>query len=87
MQDSRWSQLKDNLLHRGWTWRDDTLYAPHETMWFKTSVENPNFSNFRDRMSIAAEATEVYAEQNVDQMHLHDDLVSLVEALDDMLQN
>jgi hypothetical protein len=87
MQDPRWSQLKQNLLERGWTWRDDTLYAPHETMWFKTSVERPNFANFRDRMSIAAEATGAYHEPSVDQLHLHDDLVSLVEALDEMLQN
>lgn len=87
MQDPRWSDLKHNLLVRGWTWRDDMLYAPHETMWFKTSVENPNFANFRDRMSIAAEETEAHAARSVDQMHLHDDLVSLVEALDEMLQN
>jgi hypothetical protein len=82
MQDPRWFQLKHNLLERGWTWREDTLYAPHETMWFKTSVEHPDFANFRDRMSMAAEATD-----RVDQVHLHDDLVSLVEALDDMLAN
>jgi hypothetical protein len=86
MQDPRWSQLKHNLLERGWTWRDDTLYAPHETMWFKTCVEHPNFVNFRDRMSLAAEATEVQPE-SVDQIHLHDDLVSLVDALDEMLGN
>ena len=87
MQDPRWSQLKQNLLERGWTWRDDTLYAPHETMWFRTSAENPNLASFRDRMSLAAEASEAYVQESVDQRHLHDDLVSLVEALDDMLAN
>jgi hypothetical protein len=87
MQDPRWSQLKHCLLERGWTWREDTLYAPHQTMWFKTSVENPNFANLRDRMSLVAEATEPHVAQSVDKLHLHDDLVSLVEALDEMLAN
>jgi hypothetical protein len=87
MHDPRWAHLKQNLLERGWTWRDDTLYAPHETMWFKTSAEQPNFASFRDRMSMAAEASEAYVHESVDQQHLHHDLVSLVAALDDMLGN
>ncbi len=86
MQDPRWSQLKERLLSFGWVWRDDTLYAPHETMWFQTSSENPNFANFRDRMSIARDATSETMDIDVDQAALHEDLVSLVRALDDVLE-
>lgn len=87
MQDARWSRLKQHLLDRGWTWRDETLYAPHETMWFQTSTADPDYALFRDRMSIAAETTSAYVEQSVDQAELHADLVSLVEALDDVLED
>jgi hypothetical protein len=92
MQDPRWSQLKQNLLCRGWTWRDNALYAPHETMWFTTSSD-PDIVNFRDRMTAAAEAAAGYVEQGNDQtqvverQELRDDLVSLVAALDEMLEN
>jgi hypothetical protein len=87
MQGARWLQLKQHLLARGWTWREETLYAPHETMWFQTTTAHPELALFRDRMSIAAEATLAYVEQSVDQAELHADLVSLVEALDDVLEN
>jgi hypothetical protein len=87
MQDPRWSQLKQALVESGWVWREDTLYAPHETMWFKTSTDNPNFAEFRDRMTIAAEATSVNTDIDIDQAALHADLVSLVEALDTVLAN
>ena len=87
MQDAQWSQLKQTLLDRGWTWRNDALYAPHETMWFMTSSGQPNLALFRDRMSIAVEATAAYVTYSVDQAHLHEDLVSLVGALDDLLAN
>ncbi|HET9627153.1 MAG TPA: hypothetical protein VFP84_37595 [Kofleriaceae bacterium] len=87
MQDAQWSQLKQSLLERGWTWRDETLYAPHETMWFSTSAEHPNFTQFRDRMSMAAESTAEFVTESPDQAHLHEDLVSLVGALDDLLAN
>ena len=87
MQDPRWSQLKQTLLDRGWTWRQDTLYAPHETMWFTTDAEQPNLASFRDCMSVTADATATFPEPSVDQVHLHEDLVSLVQALDDVLEN
>ncbi len=90
MQDARWSELKQRLLDNGWVWRDDTLYAPRETMWFQTSSENPDFAMFRDRMSIARDATSRTVDRaediDVDQVALHEDLVSLVAALDDVLQ-
>jgi len=87
MQDARWSLLKQHLIDRGWTWRDDTLYAPHETMWFTTSTEHPNMAQFRDRMTLVAESTSAYVERSIDQAQLHADLVSLVGALDDVLDN
>ena len=78
LQDVRWPLLKRLLVEDGWVWRDDTLYAPHETMWFTTSSQSPNYAEFRDRM------TETL--QKVDQVELHDDLVSLVSALDVVLR-
>lgn len=87
MQDPRWSQLKQHLVERGWTWRNDALYAPHETMWFTTSAEHPNLAMFRDCMSSTADATAAYADRGVDHANLHDDLVSLVAALDEVLDN
>ena len=67
MQDPRWSQLKARLLDDGWVWRDDTLYAPHQTMWFQTSSENPHFAQFRDRMTIACDATSGNIDLDIDQ--------------------
>jgi hypothetical protein len=87
MQDARWSQLKQYLLERGWTSRNDALYAPHETMWFATNTANPDLALFRDRMSLAADATSEYVARSVEQADLHEDLVSLVGALDDVLEN
>ena len=87
MQDARWSQLKQLLVESGWVWREDTLYAPHETMWFKTSSENPDFAVFRNRMSVAADATSGNIDINIDQAALHADLCSLVAALDAVLEN
>ena len=78
MQDVRWPLLKRLLLEDGWVWRDNTLFAPHETMWFTTSSETPNYAEFRDRMTETLE--------HVDQADLHEDLVSLVSALDTVLR-
>ena len=84
MQDPRWSQLKARLIDSGWVWREDTLYAPHETMWFQTSSDDPHYASFRDRMTIARDATG--GNIAIDQAALHADLVSLVRALDDVLE-
>jgi hypothetical protein len=78
MQDVRWHLLKRLLVDDGWQWRDDTLLAPRETLWFTTSSEAPNYAEFRDRMSETLE--------QVDQTDLHADLVSLVSALDTVLR-
>ena len=87
MQDERWSQLRQALLERGWTAREDALHAPHETMSFASTNATPDLALFRDRMSRAAEATAEYVLHSVEQADLHDDLVSLVGALDDVLAN
>jgi hypothetical protein len=84
MVDARWTQLRRILVDSGWVWRDDTLYAPHETMWFTVSSDQPNFAQFRDRMTEAANATDG-DHSDVDQVALHADLVSLVAALDAVL--
>ena len=78
MQDVRWPLLKRLLVDDGWVWRNNTLYAPHETMWFTTNSETPDYAEFRDRMSETLE--------KVDQTELHADLVSLVSALDTVLR-
>ena len=87
MQDAQWSLLKKSLIGRGWTWREDALYAPHETMWFWTSGEHPNLATFRDRMTMAVESTAGYVQNSLEQAQLHEDLVSLVGALDELLDN
>jgi hypothetical protein len=84
MVDARWTQLRRILVDSGWVWREDTLYAPHETMWFTVSSDQPNFAQFRDRMTEAANATGG-SHTDVDQVALHADLVSLVAALDAVL--
>lgn len=78
MLDVRWPLLKKLLVEDGWVWRDNTLYAPHQTMWFTASHESPNYAEFRDRMTETLE--------EVDQVDLHADLVSLVSALDMVLR-
>lgn len=87
MHDARWSQLKQTLIEAGWVWRDDALYAPHETMWFTTNREDPDMVLFRNRMTIARDATASNVDLDVDQAALHADLVSLVAALDAVLAN
>jgi hypothetical protein len=87
MQDARWTRLKDCLLDRGWTSRNDEFYAPHATMWFSRSSEQANMITFRDQISQAATASAAYIDLDVDHAALHLDLVSLVDALDEVLQN
>ncbi len=78
MQDVRWPLLKRLLVDDGWVWRENSLVAPHETMWFQTSADSPDYAEFRDRM------TETLGQVN--QVDLHADLVSLVSALDTVLR-
>jgi hypothetical protein len=90
MQDSRWLQLKDILVEDGWVWRDNTLVSPNETMWFTTTRDNPDHALLRNAMSeaVAAAAFDAAAaDATIDQKALHRDLVSLVAALDAILEN
>jgi hypothetical protein len=86
-QDVRWVRLKESLLDRGWTSRDDALCAPHATMWFSRSSQEANLMAFRDQICQAAAASAQYIDVDVDHAALHLDLVSLVDALDEVLAN
>lgn len=89
MPDVRWSRLKDCLLDRGWTPRGDALCAPHATMWFSRTSEDSDahLSAFRDQVRSAADTSAEYIAQHADHAELHDDLVSLADALDEVFQN
>lgn len=87
MLDARWTRLKDCLLDRGWTSRDEALCAPHETMKFARSSDDANLTAFREQMVRAAEVSAAYVGVDSDHADLHDDLVSLVDALDEVLAN
>jgi hypothetical protein len=87
MLDARWIRLKDCLLDRGWTSREDALCAPHETMSFARSSDDASLAAFRDTMVRAAEASAAYAGVDDDHADLHDDLISLVDALDEVFAN
>jgi hypothetical protein len=63
------------------------MFAPHETMWFQTCSDNPDFALFRDRVTVARDVTSGNIDLDIDQAALHADLVSLVEALDAVLAN
>ena len=86
MEAPQWSLLRQCLLERGWTVREDTLYAPHETLWF-TDAAHPDLVAFRDEVSIGAERVAEHVQIHVDKTDVHEDLVSLVNALDDVLEN
>lgn len=82
MQDVRWLRLKDCLLDRGWKSRDNAMYAPHETMWFTRTSDSANIASFRSRISMAARSSAEYVDVDGPHAALHEDLVSLVDALD-----
>jgi hypothetical protein len=71
MHDVRWPLLQRLLVHDGWVWRDDTLYAPNETLWFSAR------GDFGDRLD---------ALDPGDRRLVHADLESLVSALDQVLR-
>lgn len=80
MNDPRWPMLKRVLMDEGWRWDEDDgcLHAPNGTMWFRQSSDDPNYSEFRDRMTEARDA--------VNDRELHEDLTSLVAGLDIVLR-
>lgn len=86
MIDARWTQLRQILVECGWVWRDNTLFSPNETMWFTASTQEPDHASFRDRMTEAMCATADDPEvPDPDRVALHQDLCSLVAALDAIL--
>lgn len=85
MHDVHWHRLKDRLLDRGWTAQDDALHAPHDTMWFSRSSDRANLAAFRHQIHEAAKASAAYVDVDADHAALHLDLVSLVDALDEVL--
>jgi hypothetical protein len=90
MLDARWLLLKEILVGEGWQWREETLVSPHETMWFTTSADRPDHALFRNAMSeaaLAAASDAAAPDATIDQHALHADLVSLVAALDAILEN
>ena len=89
MPDARWLRLKDCLLDRGWTSRDDVFHAPHDTMWFSRNSDDSDahLNAFRDQIRSAAEASAEYVALHAELAERHDDLVSLADALDEVFQN
>ncbi|HEY6180538.1 MAG TPA: hypothetical protein VIX73_39115 [Kofleriaceae bacterium] len=63
------------------------MHAPHDTLSFSSESDDANLMSFREHMTLAAEASAAYVDVDVDHAALHEDLVSLVEALDEVLAN
>jgi hypothetical protein len=88
-----WFRLKDTLVGRGWTSHDDVLYAPRSTMRFSRNSDEQDDSDdaqlnaFRDQIRGAAETSAECIALEPEHAELHDDLVSLADALDEVLQN
>lgn len=85
--DGNWPRLREILVGAGWAWRENALYSPNETMWFSPNRDDPDHASFRDKMSEALAAAESDAAVSAEpfQVALHEDLVSLVAALDALL--
>ena len=85
MDAPQWSLLRQCLLDRGWTSRDDSLYAPHETLWF-IDADQADLVSFRASIGLAAASDGAHTGP-VDRDNVHQDLVSLVQALDAALES
>ena len=83
MDAPQWSMLRQCLLDRGWTARDDSLYAPHQTLWF-LDADQADLVSFRASVSLAAESDGPPA--HADRSNVQDDLLTLVQALDAALE-
>lgn len=84
--ESNWARLRQILVGAGWEWREDALYSPNETMWFSPNADNPDHACLRDKMTEALVAAQSDAASGDRfQVALHEDLVSLVAALDVLL--
>jgi hypothetical protein len=85
MDAPQWSMLRQCLLDRGWTPRNDSLYAPHETLWF-IDADQADLVSFRASIGLAAASDSAHAAP-VDHDNVHQDLLSLVQALDAALES
>lgn len=84
--ESNWARLRQILVGAGWQWREDALHSPNNTMWFSPNSDHPDHASFRDKMSEAmVAASSDAADGDHLQVALHEDLVSLVAALDVLL--
>jgi hypothetical protein len=84
MDAPQWTLLRQCLLGRGWTARDDSLYAPHQTLWF-IDADQADLVSFRASVSLAAERDGAPA--HTGHSDVQDDLLTLVQALDDALES
>jgi hypothetical protein len=82
MDAPQWSMLRQCLLDRGWTARNDSLYAPRETLWF-IDADQADLVSFRASMGLAAQSDTAH----MDHGDINEDLISLVQALDAALES
>ena len=86
MLDTRWTELKDRLVQHGWVCRDDTLFAPHATLWLGPTSKPRDLVTFRERIAIhceqAARVVDAHGRDADDYRELYEDLTSLISALD-----
>jgi hypothetical protein len=85
MDTPQWSLLRQCLLERGWTARDDSLFAPHETLWF-IDADQADLVSFRASIGLATESAAARPTR-VDRGAVNEDLISLVQALDAALDS
>lgn len=89
MLDDRWTELREKLVEAGWVCRDDTLFAPHHTLWFSPSSRARDLVVFRERLSVhcdyARRAVEEDGADADEYRELLEDLVSLIAAVDRVL--
>jgi hypothetical protein len=84
MDAPQWCLLRQCLLERGWTPRNDSLYAPHETLWF-IDGDQADLVSFRACSSLDPESDGAHV--RADRGNVHADLISLVQALDAALES
>ena len=86
MLDENWTELKDRLVQHGWVCRDDTLFAPHATLWLGPTSKPRDLIMFRERIAVhcdqAARVVDAHGRESEEYRDLYEDLVSLISALD-----
>jgi hypothetical protein len=82
MDAPQWSLLRQCLLDRGWTARNDSLYAPHQTLWF-IDADQADLVSFRANATLGPESDGPPGDRG----DVNADLISLVQALDAALES